>query len=382
MEAAAELPQGKLEALTARDIVTNARGVLADILSLHGYNLVRHINTGSQGSVYLCRSHRDSLEYAVKVGKNRATIQELEALKTVWAPNVIYIYETFVEHGLTFIVLEYCPGGSLADLLRAGPVPRERLLAMCEQLTNALRACHSANMAHGDIKPHNVLIDKHGRVKLADFGLAQVHENCASTQFKGSLAYIAPEVLLGEVFDPFRADIWSLGVTFYEMATGKLPWAENLRPDEFYDHIIGGIRTIDPTVPKALADLMRMMVVADPAGRIRLDQIDVTMFRMVVVRRVSSLSGLAPAPLERASARSRSPRPILGSEASNPNVTGANSVVLEPLHRFTPRVGLPRIPADFGPAAIRRAPGRLILPPDFSSTKRDARRFSASATLK
>jgi serine/threonine protein kinase len=247
---------------------------LAHIFQLHDYHLVSDIGAGANGSVFLCVSSRDQEHYAIKVGNEKATLQELEALQSIWHPNIIYIYETFVERGCTFIVLEYCPGGTLADVLMHGPMPRNQLFLIALQLVNALRTCHGAKIAHGDIKPQNIFMNKSGRAKLADFGLAKVHEGDLSVQFKGSLAYLAPEVIRHDAFDPFKADVWSLGVTFYAMAAGKLPWPEQIKQAQFHDYICGGLREIDPIVPPEFAAILQSMIVGDPVRRVSADEIN------------------------------------------------------------------------------------------------------------
>jgi serine/threonine protein kinase len=249
-------------------------GEVATILDRHGYDFISPLNHGSQGSVYLCRCRRDSVEYAVKLSCAASIFHEFEVLKSTCNVNIIYMYDSFVESDYRFIVLEYCSGGSLADKLAAGPLSQDELCSYCAQLVSALRACHAVRVAHSDLKPQNVLISRQGRLKLADFGLASIHESQTSSQFKGSLAYVAPEVLRHKAFDPFKADVWSLGVTFYVMATGRLPWPENLRPHEFYDCIVQGLPAFSDAIPRELAILLPKMVVADPNARLKIDQVD------------------------------------------------------------------------------------------------------------
>jgi serine/threonine protein kinase len=122
-----------------------------------------------------------------------------EFFNSIWHPNIIYIYEPFVEINLRR--LEYCPRGTIADHVANGPLPNQQLYRISEQLINALRACHATKIAHGDINQHNIFLSKHGRAKLVDFGLAIIHETDPSCQFKGSIGYLAPEVLRHDAFD-------------------------------------------------------------------------------------------------------------------------------------------------------------------------------------
>jgi serine/threonine protein kinase len=203
-------------------------------------------------------------------------LQELQALRSLWNPNVIYLYESFVECGVSFLIFEYCPGGSLADKIKHKPIPRNELDPICCQLISALRACHAQHIAHLDIKPENILIDKNGRVKLADFGTSQIINGGLSCQFKGSPAFLAPEILRGQPYNPFKADVWSLGVTLYGLAAGTLPWAGSL--EEYLAQAAHGLGQVDPIIPKKLVKLLKLMIRPNPAERVSLNQIDLSNF--------------------------------------------------------------------------------------------------------
>jgi serine/threonine protein kinase len=244
------------------------------VLSDHGYIYNSKIGSGGQAVVYLCQSNRDSELYAVKIAKSgdEATVPtELRALQNVWNPHVINIYETFIDSGFRFIVLEYCPGGSLHELLRRGAVPLDDLWVLGHQILEALTACHSVGIAHLDIKPQNILIDKNGRAKLCDFGLAIFDNGELSHQFKGSAAFLAPEILRMVDYDPLKADVWSLGVSLYVTATGVLPWPTAAR--EFFAGAARGLPENDARIPAELADVLRKMVVPRPEARAPLSEL-------------------------------------------------------------------------------------------------------------
>jgi len=138
---------------------------------------------------------------------------------------------------------------------------------MCHQIASALLECHQRQIAHQDIKPANVLLDQYGRPKLADFGLSQQFDGQAKTQQRvGSLAYMAPEVLSGGHRDAFRSDVWSLGITFYYMAVGRLPW--NAETSFELETIIKSGVYPNPTncVPSFRA-VLRKMLTPEPAQR-------------------------------------------------------------------------------------------------------------------
>jgi serine/threonine protein kinase len=101
----------------------------------------------------------------------------------------------------------------------------------------AINACHSSSIAHRDVKLSNILMDKCGRAKLADFGLATTQPIVNSSEvIQGSLPYMAPEIIRGQAVDPRISDMWALGVTLYELAAGKLPW----KADDIKNDILNG----------------------------------------------------------------------------------------------------------------------------------------------
>ncbi|OHT12140.1 CAMK family protein kinase [Tritrichomonas foetus] len=152
---------------------------------------------------------------------------EIEMTIKLNHPNIVALYEYFYERNLLFIVMEYCPNGTLNDLIENfGHLSPPYLYNSCLQILDAMYLCHSKNIAHRDIKPANILIDGHGRFVLADFGISNEYKQgeCIKST-RGSRQYLAPEIYNAEKnIDPFKLDIWALGVTFFQMAVGALPW--------------------------------------------------------------------------------------------------------------------------------------------------------------
>lgn len=240
--------------LHQEEIINEARKVLYQ----HGYDDVKPIGDGGYSTIYKVRSRQYQEDFVVKLidltldesptkVMPTAFQTEIEALTHLDHPHVIRIFDHFSTNTLLYIILEYCPGGSLKDVItKNGYIPQQMLYEWCRQIIEALYFCHQHGIAHRDVKPSNILIDKYHRAKLADFGLAQLYhipvyssdksgngdtscqhanrKHLFSNIFGGSLPYLAPEILSEKLYDPFKADVWSLGVTFYEMASGKLPW--------------------------------------------------------------------------------------------------------------------------------------------------------------
>jgi serine/threonine protein kinase len=250
---------------------------LQSIMTRNGYDILSKIGTGRTANVYLIANTRwPDRRFVVKQVDLRANhslrARELPILSSLTHPNVINIYDSFEEAGIGYLILEYCPGGTLMDLIKSkGPLPTDELYRCCNEVANGLAYCHSQGISHGDIKPDNILLDSHRRCKLADFGLGrQVDSTVASTDFVGSLAFMAPEVLTRHAFDPFVADIWSLGITFYWMGRGSSPFRLTDAARLLRDTQCGLPATASKSLPPSFLKLLRQMVNPNAENRIAL----------------------------------------------------------------------------------------------------------------
>ena len=150
-------------------------------------------------------------------------------------PNIASIYEVFEDHGEVMLVMEYVEGMTLRDRLDA-PISKEEFIGIAVECANALAAAHGKGILHSDIKPENIMLTPGGHVKLLDFGVARrvagqddttrgesLQNSSLMAPVGGTPAYMAPEVLLGSLPD-LRADVYSLGLVYYEMLAGKDPF--------------------------------------------------------------------------------------------------------------------------------------------------------------
>ncbi|OHS92996.1 CAMK family protein kinase [Tritrichomonas foetus] len=250
-------------------------------LENRGFELLSEIGHGSFANVYLISSKKHQMRFVAKVidlsrtnksGLSDTFKSEIYSLTQLIHPNIISIFDHFIFEDCLFLILEYCPGGTLNDYLKAnGPIPKQTLYVLAYEMLLSLHFCQKRGIAHRDIKPSNIFIDKYGRAKLADFGFATMNEKICET-YAGSLPFMPLEILHLSPYDPMKADIWSLGITFYLMATGTLPYlpksANNLAMliatrEPFYSELI----------EKEFAVIIKSMLRSNPQDRASIDSI-------------------------------------------------------------------------------------------------------------
>jgi len=196
------------------------------------------LGRGGMGVVYKARQKKLERQVALKIlprefgldPKYRERfLREARALARLVHPNIVAVHDYGENDGLCFLVLELVDGTNLRDVLRRGPLAPHEALAIVRALCDALQYAHDEGIVHRDIKPENVLLDRAGRVKVADFGLAKVTgveggvHLTAVDQVMGTPHYMAPEQMERPLDVDHRADLFALGVVMYEMLTGTLP---------------------------------------------------------------------------------------------------------------------------------------------------------------
>jgi serine/threonine protein kinase len=197
------------------------------------------LGQGGMGAVYKARQLKLDRLVALKILPPELSCdpafaerfaREARALARLNHPQVVAVYDFGKAGGHYFLLMEYVDGGSLRQLLTAGPLPPPQALPVVGQICDALQYAHEQGVVHRDIKPENILLDRRGQVKIADFGLAKLLRRSRSEftltgvgQVMGTQDYMAPEQRTSPQAVDHRADIYSLGVVFYEMLTGELP---------------------------------------------------------------------------------------------------------------------------------------------------------------
>jgi len=151
--------------------------------------------------------------------------REAQALAALSHPNIVTVHDFGQSGGFYFLLMEFVDGVNLRQALRAGRFTPEQALAIVPPICEALQFAHEHGIVHRDIKPENLLLDKNGRVKIADFGIAKIVGTAPTADEKaaGTPRYVAPEQLADPQKADHRADIYSLGVVLYELLTGELP---------------------------------------------------------------------------------------------------------------------------------------------------------------
>ncbi len=230
---------------------------------LGSYEILSPLGAGGMGEVYLARDQRLERSVAIKVLPNghrvdsdrvRRFEREARAASALNHPNIITIYDIGTCDAGRYIVMELVEGQTLREILDSGPVPAS-LAPVGGQIAKALAVAHAAGIVHRDIKPANIMVRKDGYVKILDFGLARLARETEGPQpldvtspgqVLGTVAYMSPEQVRGENVAA-SSDVFSLGIIFYEMATGRHPFhADSLMA------MLHAIHSQAPVLPCAL----------------------------------------------------------------------------------------------------------------------------------
>jgi serine/threonine protein kinase len=252
------------------------------------YKVLERLGAGGMGSVYLCEHKLMRRRVAVKVlptakADDPASLErfyrEARAVAALDHPNIVRAYDIDQDEKLHFLVMEFVDGANFQEIIkRTGPMDVLRAAHYIRQAALGIQHAHeTAGLVHRDIKPGNILVDRNGIVKILDMGLARFFHDQDDILTKkydenvlGTADYLAPEQALDSHAVDIRADIYSLGATFYFILTGKPPFAEGTVAQKLIWHQTRqpkSVRLQRPDVPEGLAAVIEKAMSKDPAHR-------------------------------------------------------------------------------------------------------------------
>ena len=198
------------------------------------YEIVSKVGSGGMADVYKAKDHKLNRFVAMKVMKPEFSSdtnfiskfqREAQAAAGLAHPNVVNVFDVGEDQGVNYIVMELVEGITLKEYIsKKGKLTVKEATSIAIQVAMGLEAAHNRNIVHRDIKPQNIIISTDGKVKVTDFGIARAaSSNTISTNAMGSVHYSSPEQVRGGYSD-YKSDIYSLGITMYEMVTGMVPF--------------------------------------------------------------------------------------------------------------------------------------------------------------
>jgi eukaryotic-like serine/threonine-protein kinase len=246
------------------------------------YEIIKVLGEGGMGAVYKARDRELDRVVALKVVRpelaGQSEIlqrfkQELILARKVTHKNVIRIFDLGEAAGIKFITMEFIEGQDLKSVLAEnGKLSPDRAVGIIQQVCLALEAAHSEGVVHRDLKPQNIMLDQQGRVSVMDFGIARSLELGGMTQtgaLIGTPEYMSPEQVRGEHVDA-RSDLFTLGIIFQELLTGKLPYQAATAMASMFKRTTErapSIRLLDPSVPPYLSEICAKCLEIDPNAR-------------------------------------------------------------------------------------------------------------------
>lgn len=247
------------------------------------YQIINKIGSGGMAKVYEARDLYLNRNVAVKIinlDTNKIDnlsqerfLQEIRAVSRIRHPNVILVYDIFIDQKNWCLVLELLKGKTLKEYLsNLGVLSINETLNIIQKILLGVNACHQAGIVHRDLKPDNILLTDNGAIKVLDFGIAMIdgHEvKKHAHQVVGTMKYIAPEVVK---FEPatIQSDIYSLGIILYELLLGKPPFMHKnpqLLANKHIKEPMPLIRDYNPTIPQSLENIIIRATNKNPAER-------------------------------------------------------------------------------------------------------------------
>lgn len=244
------------------------------------YEIIDKVGSGGMADVYKARCHRLNRFVAIKVLKPEYSDDknfvkkfrgEAQSAAGLSHPNIVNVYDVGDDNGLHYIVMELVEGITLKNFIeRKGKLEVKEAVGIAIQIAMGMEAAHLNHIIHRDIKPQNIIISREGKVKVTDFGIAKAtNSNTITSNAMGSVHYLSPEQARGGYSDE-KSDIYSLGVTLYEMLSGQVPFAGDNTVSVALLHIQGEaapLREIDPNIPLSVDKIVQKCMQKKPERR-------------------------------------------------------------------------------------------------------------------
>ncbi|XQY93464.1 Stk1 family PASTA domain-containing Ser/Thr kinase [Metabacillus sp. HB246100] len=246
------------------------------------YKIQEVIGGGGMANVYLAKDMILEREVAMKVLRFdfsnddefiKRFRREAQSATSLAHPNIVSIYDVGEEDGIYYIVMEYVDGQTLKQYIQQfAPIHPRKAVNIMVQIVSAIQHAHDNQIIHRDIKPHNILIDHHGNVKVTDFGIAMAMSSTTITQTNsvlGSVHYLSPEQARGGLANK-KSDIYSLGIVFFELLTGRLPFDGESAISIALKHLQSDTpspRRWNPDIPQSIENIILKATAKDPFHR-------------------------------------------------------------------------------------------------------------------
>ncbi|MBA2314572.1 MAG: serine/threonine protein kinase, partial [Chloroflexi bacterium] len=246
------------------------------------YRLIELLGQGGMATIYRARDSQLERDVAVKLlrpeyGRDPDFLsrfrQEAQNAASLNHPNIVQVYDYGQDPAGPFIVMELVDGEDLASVIRrTGPMPPAQAARIAAAAARALEVAHRRGIVHRDVKPGNVMVDRDGRIEVADFGIARAVAEAQMTlpgTTIGSVHYFSPEQARGES-TTFPSDVYSLGIVLWEMLTGRRPWEGDSAAAVAMARLSGpppSPSRVRPGVPPGLEAILQRAMAPDPADR-------------------------------------------------------------------------------------------------------------------
>ncbi|KAL6627225.1 hypothetical protein ACP70R_030951 [Stipagrostis hirtigluma subsp. patula] len=253
---------------------------------MNRYELGRMLGQGTFAKVYHARNLASNQSVAIKVIDKEKVLRvgmidqikrEISVMRLVRHPNIVQLHEVMASKSKIYFAMEYVRGGELFSKVARGRLKEDAARKYFQQLIGAVDFCHSRGVYHRDLKPENLLVDENGNLKVSDFGLSALKEECQKQDGLlhttcGTPAYVAPEIISKKGYDGAKADIWSCGVILFVLLAGYLPFHESNLMD-MYRKISRGDVKYPQWFSSDIKRLLPRLLDPNPNTRITIDKL-------------------------------------------------------------------------------------------------------------